>query len=458
MSPPRNRRTRSVVLVGRPNVGKSTLFNRISGFRRAIVTAEPGTTRDVLREKVEWLTTTFELVDTGGLFGASNDPLQKEVSARGLGALDGADVIVLLVDGRDGVVPADTDVAGRARRVGVPVILAVNKIDDRRAAERVDEFHALGIAPVVPIAAEHGLGIGELLDEVVRRLPGATQTEVTVPGDQDEIGVAIVGRPNVGKSSLVNLLAREERVLVSELPGTTRDAVDTLITWHRRRIRLVDTAGIRRPGRVASSGQVESVSVTVARRAMQRADVAVVVIDASGRVARQDASIAGEAERAGCGIVIAANKWDLVKSRDQGFAKEFDAELRAALKFAEFAPIVHLSALTGERASKLLETAQAVAHARAAHVATAELNRFLERVTKRHPPASPGRGEVRIQYGTQVGSKPPRFLIFTNTATKFHFSYDRFLKNRLRETFDFVGTPIRLLVRARRTPRGQRAR
>ena len=456
MSPPRNRRNRSVVLAGRPNVGKSTLFNRISGGRRAIVTAEPGTTRDVLRESVEWLATPFELVDTGGLFGASNDPLQKEVSARGLEALDSADVIVLLVDGRDGVVPADTEAAGRARRVGVPVILAVNKVDDRRAAERVDEFHALGVTPVVPIAAEHGLGIGDLLDEAVAHLPGTPQTEIAAPSGQDEISVAIVGRPNVGKSSLVNLLAREERVLVSELPGTTRDAVDTWITWHRQRIRLVDTAGMRRPGKVAASGQIETVSVIVARRAMQRADVAVVVIDASGRVARQDAAIAGEAERAGCGIVIAANKWDLVKSREQGFAKQFDAELRDALKFAEFAPIVHLSALTGERISKFLETVRQVAQARATHVATGELNRFLERVTKRHPPASPGRKEVRIQYGTQVGSKPPRFLIFTNTATTFHFSYDRFLKNRLRETFDFVGTPIRLLVRARRTPRGQR--
>ena len=454
----RNRKGRSVVLVGRPNVGKSTLFNRVSGSRRAIVTPVPGTTRDVLRESVEWLGTTFELVDTGGVFGASDDPLQRDVSEQGLRALDGANLVVLLVDAREGLVHADTEAADRARRVGVPVILAVNKVDDQRMWERIGEFHTLGIEPVISVAAEHGLGIGDLLHEVVVRLPQtkASDTPRSASSRGDEISVAIVGRPNVGKSSLVNLLAREERVLVNEISGTTRDAIDTLITWHGQRLRLVDTAGIRRPGRVVRSGQLESVSVTMARRAMQRTDVAVVVVDASGGIARQDATIAGEAERAGCGIVIAANKWDLVKCQDAGFAKNFDQDLRDALKFAEFAPIVHLSALTGHRAPKLLERVQRVARVRASHVATADLNRFLERVTRRHRPASPGKREVKIQYGTQVATKPPRFLIFTNTATTFHFSYERFLKNRLRETFDLFGTPIRIQVRARRTPRGKR--
>ena len=450
----KHRQSRSVVLVGRPNVGKSTLFNRICGSRRAIVTAVAGTTRDIIRESAQWLGASFELVDTGGLFGASTDPLHVAVSEQGLKALDGGDVIVLLVDGRDGLVPADADVADRARRTGVPVVLAVNKMDDHRAPQRVEEFHGLGVEPILPIAAEHGLGIGDLLDEVVARLPAAGQAEgqTTQPSRSDEIGVAIVGRPNVGKSSLVNLLARTERVLVSEMAGTTRDAIDIVITWYGQRLRLVDTAGIRRPGRVAQSGQLEAVSVTIARRAMRQADVAVVMVDASDPVARQDAVIAGEAERAGCGIVIAVNKWDLVRGRE-GFAKEFDASLRDGLKFAEYAPIVHISALTGDRAPKLLETVQRVARARAAHVSTPELNQFLARVTKRHPPASVGRREVKIQYGTQVAARPPRFLLFTNTATKFHFSYDRFLKNRLRETFDFFGTPIRLQVRARREPR-----
>ena len=454
----KRRKGRSVVLVGRPNVGKSTLFNRVAGSRRAIVTAVPGTTRDILRESVEWLGTTFELVDTGGVFGASDDPLRRDVSDLGLKALDGAHLVVLLVDGRDGLVPADTEAAERARRVGVPVILAVNKVDDPNAPEHIGEFHALGIEPVMSISAEHGFGIGDLLDEVVARLPQAraSDTPLSASSGDEEISVAIVGRPNVGKSSLVNLLAREQRVLVNKSAGTTRDAIDTLITWHGQRLRLVDTAGIRRPGRVAQSGQLESVSVTMSRRAMQRADVAVILVDASRDIARQDASIAGEAERAGCAIVIAANKWDLVKCQDADFAKSFDQDLRDAMKFAEFAPIVHLSALTGHRAPKLLESVQRVARARAFQVATADLNRFLERVTKRHRPASPGKHEVKIQYGTQVATKPPRFLIFTNIATKLHFSYERFLKNRLRETFDLVGTPIRIQVRSGRGPRGKR--
>ena len=445
-------RNGSVVLVGRPNVGKSTLFNRVTGSRRAIVSTEPGTTRDVLRAPVEWLTATFELVDTGGVFGASNDPLQEEVASIGLKALDNADVVVLVVDVIDGLLPADKDVAEKARRVGIPVVLAVNKVDNNRVEERVGEFHSLGINLVMPIAAEHGLGIGDLLDEVVSLLQGLGHHTQNLKSakDHNDLSVAIVGRQNVGKSSLVNLLVHEERVLVSNLAGTTRDAIDTVIKWNKIRIRLIDTAGIRRPGKVAASGSVDEVSVTLAKQAMQRADVSVVMIDASGKIAKQDAVIAGEAERAGCGIVIAANKWDLVKTRGPDFAKEFDKDLRDALKFVEFAPIVHLSALTGARTPKLLEAVHKVSRARATHVSTGELNRFLEKVTKRHPPASPGRKEVKVQYGTQVGSKPPRFLIFTNTASRFHFSYERFLKNRLRETFNFIGTPIRLLVRARR--------
>jgi len=448
----KKRKNGSVVLVGRPNVGKSTLFNRVTGSRRAIVSTEPGTTRDVLRAPVEWLTETFELVDTGGVFGASNDPLQEEVASIGLKALDNADVVVLVVDVIDGLLPADKDLAGKVRRVGVPVVLAVNKVDNSKVEGRVGEFHALGINLVMAIAAEHGLGIGDLLDEVVSLLQGSGHhvKNLKSADSRDDLSVAIIGRQNVGKSSLVNVLVREERVLVSDLAGTTRDAIDTVIKWNGLQIRLVDTAGIRRPGKIASSGLVDEVSVALAKRAMQRADVSVVVMDASARIAKQDAAIAGEAERAGCGVVLAANKWDLVKMRGSDFAKEFDRDLRDALKFVEFAPIVHLSALTGERTTKLLETVYKVSRARATHVSTGELNRFLEQVTKRHPPASPGRREVKIQYGTQVGSKPPRFLIFTNIASSFHFSYERFLKNRLRETFNFVGTPIRLLVRARR--------
>ena len=443
-------RAHSVVLVGRPNVGKSTLFNRVCGSRRAIVTPVAGTTRDVIRESTEWQGARFELVDTGGLFGASTDPLQGPVSELGLEALDLADVIVLVVDGRDGPVPADRQVVARARRANAPLVLVVNKVDDRRAADRVEEFHALGVEPLVAVTAEHGLGVGDLLDEVVARLPGgARELTPAEPDKPDEVRVAIIGRPNVGKSSLVNLLARADRVLVSETAGTTRDAVDTVITWHGQQIRLVDTAGIRRPGRVAEAGQLEAVSVTVAKRAIRRADVAVVVVDASNPLAHQDAAIAGEAERAGCGIVIAANKWDLVKGNEET-TKKFDQDLRDSIKFADFAPIIHVSAVTGERAPKLVKTLLDVARARAGHVATADVNRFLERVVRRNPPRSPGKREVRILYGAQVATRPPRFVIFTNTATKFHFSYERFLLNRLRETFDFAGSPIRLQVRTRR--------
>ena len=421
------------------------------------MTPVAGTTRDVIRASSEWQGTAFELVDTGGLFGASTDPMQAAVSAHGERALDGAHLIIVLVDGRDGPVPADRQIADRARRCGAPMILAVNKVDDHRAAERVEEFHALGIAPLVSIAAEHGLGIGDLLDAVTVRLPDADAggTHPQAPARSDEVGVAIIGRPNVGKSSLVNVLARADRMLVSDMAGTTRDAVDTMIRWHGRRVRLVDTAGIRRPGRVAAAGQVESVSVTVARRAIARADVAVLVVDASSPLAKQDAVIAGAAEKAGCGIVIAANKWDLVE-RTGEFAKQFDEELRDALKFADFAPIVHLSALTGMRAPKLVETVLQVAKSRAAHVATADVNRLLERAVRRNPPRSPGKREVKIYYGTQVATRPPQFVVFTNIATRLHFSYERFLKNRLRESFDFVGTPIRLKARARRPPARRR--
>jgi GTP-binding protein len=440
----------SVVLVGRPNVGKSTLFNRLVGERSAIVNPLPGTTRDVLRRPVEWQGNVFELVDTGGIFGASADPLQVEVSIQGLKALKGATVVLMLVDCQQGLVPADQEVAERIRQTGLPVVLVVNKVDNSHIAKEVDEFHALGFERFSSVAAEHGLGVGDLLDEVVATLPGRKGDQAASPlDDREEISIAVVGRPNVGKSSLVNLLARADRVLVNDLAGTTRDAVDTVVKWRGRRIRLVDTAGIRRPGQVVDSGRLESVSVALARRAMRRSDVAVVMIDASDGVTKRDAAIAGEAERAGCGVILAANKWDLVKGRESGFAKQFDRQIRDGLKFADYAPIIHLSALTGHRASKLMEMVAEVDAARAGHISTGELNRFLERVTRRKPPsAGAGGREVKLQYVTQVGVKPPRFVIFSNRATSLHFSYERYLKNRLRESFNFTGSPINIQVRS----------
>jgi GTPase len=443
----RQSRGPTVVLVGRPNVGKSTLFNRITGSRRSIVTAIAGTTRDVISQPASWLSATFTLVDTGGMFGASEDPLHALVVQQGQRALSTADVIVFVVDGREGLVPSDEEIAASLRSVTVPVILAVNKTDDRRAKGRALEFYKLGFEPVVEIAAEHGQGTGDLLDEVVRRLPARRDAPRAV--EPPEIAVAIIGRPNVGKSSLLNRLLKEERSIVSEMPGTTRDTVDALLKWHRRTFRIVDTAGIRRAGRVARSDQLEAVSVIVARKAIEKADVAVIVIDSVEGATDQDAAIAGEADKAGCAVIIAANKWDLMKGRGPDFSKTFDENLRRQLKFLDYAPVLHISAATGERAGKVLETIDKVAEARTRRIPTAELNRFVQAVTAVHPPASPGKRQVRILYAAQTAVAPPTFVFFTNVATEFHFSYERFLSNRLRESFGLLGTPIRLQVRKR---------
>jgi GTP-binding protein len=437
-----------VVLVGRPNVGKSTLFNRITNSRRSIVTAIAGTTRDVISQPAEWQGVTFTLVDTGGMFGASEDPLHELVVVAGRRALETAEVIVFLVDGREGLLPGDLEIAERLRQVNVPVLMAVNKTDDKRARGRAVEFYKLGFEPVVEIAAEHADGVGDLLDEVIARLP-ARRDAGSSPDAPEETAIAIVGRPNVGKSSLLNRLLHEERSIVSEMPGTTRDTVDAVLKWHHRTFRIVDTAGIRRAGRVARNDQLESLSVLVAKRAIDKADVAVMVIDSIEGATDQDATIAGIAEKAGCGIIIVANKWDLMKGRGTNFSKTFDDKLRQQTKFLDYAPILHISALTGERTAKVLETIDRVAEARVKRIPTAELNRFIQQVTAEHPPASPGRRRVRIMYATQRGVAPPTFVLFTNVATEFHFSYERYLVNRLRETFGLEGTPIRLQIRRR---------
>jgi len=440
----------SVVLVGRPNVGKSTLFNRITGKRRAIVTPIAGTTRDVIAHAAEWRGVPFEVIDTGGMFGASEDPLHQVVLERGRRAMLAADLLVLVVDGREGLVPGDHEIAEAVRAANKPALLAINKTDDRRAKAGVVDFYQLGFDPVTEVSAEHGEGVGDLLDEVVQRLEKREGSARDESSARDEVAVTIVGRPNAGKSSLVNRLVREERMIVSEMPGTTRDAVDTLLTWHRRKFRIVDTAGIRRPGRVASGGQVESVSVLLARRSIETADIVVLIVDATQGATDQDAAIAGEADKAGRGVIIVANKWDLVKVRGPDYVKEFDEALRQQLKFLDYAPILHISALTGERASKVLETIDRITMSRQKRVKTPELNKFVAEVTAAHPPASPGRAHVRVLYAAQTGVAPPTFVFFTNVATKFHFSYERFLVNQLRERFGFEGTPIRFHVRTRR--------
>jgi GTP-binding protein len=344
-------------------------------------------------------------------------------------------------------VPGDQEIAASLRSVGVPVLIAINKTDDKRARGRASEFYQLGFEPVTEIAAEHGDGVGDLLDEILRVFPEPDADDVN--DNADETAVAIVGRPNVGKSSLLNRLLKEERSIVSEIPGTTRDTVDAILKWQRRTFRIVDTAGIRRPGRVARSGQIESVSVVLSKRAIDKADVAVLMVDSAEGATDQDATIAGEAEKAGCGIIIAANKWDLMKGRGPDYSKEFDDKLRQQMKFLDYAPILHISAMTGERTPKVLETIDKVAESRMRRIPTGELNRWIQDVTARHPPASPGKREVRILYATQKSVAPPTFIFFTNVATEFHFSYERFLVNQLRESFDLVGTPIRIHVRKR---------
>ena len=442
--------TPSVVLIGRPNVGKSTLFNRITGKRRAIVTPIAGTTRDVIAHAAEWRGVPFEVIDTGGMFGASEDPLHQVVLERGRRAMHAADLLVLVVDGREGLVPGDHEIAEAIRAANKPALLAINKIDDRRGKAGVVDFYQLGFDPVTEVSAEHGEGVGDLLDEVVQRLEKREGSARDESPARDEVAVTIVGRPNAGKSSLVNRLLREERMIVSEMPGTTRDAVDTLLTWHRRKFRIVDTAGIRRPGRVARSGQVESVSVLLARRSIEAADIVVLIVDATQGATDQDAAIAGEADKAGRGVIIVANKWDLVKDRGSDYVKEFDEALRRQLKFLDYAPILHISALTGERASKVLETIDRITMSRQKRVKTPELNKFVAEITAAHPPASPGRAHVRVLYAAQTGVAPPTFVFFTNVATKFHFSYERFLVNQLRDRFGFEGTPIKFHVRTRR--------
>jgi GTPase len=387
------------------------------------------------------------------------------VVEKGKQAISYADLLVLVLDGQQGVVPGDLDIVAQLRASGTPIIAAVNKIDIRKAREAALQFYELGLDPLFEVSAEHGMGISDLLDEIARRIGSRTRaTDAGVRHDEadkahlaedgrdrrrKETSVAIVGRPNVGKSSLVNRLLREERMLVSDMPGTTRDAIDAVLKWHKREFRIVDTAGIRRPGRVARSGQVESLSVLVARRAIEKADVVVLVVDATVGATDQDAAIAGEADKLGRGVIVVANKWDLVKEKGPDFSKGFDDELRRQLKFLDYASVLHISAATGERTPKLLEAIDRVADARQKRVPTPELNRFVQAITAVHPPASPGRRQVRVLYAAQTTVAPPTFVFFTNVATAFHFSYERFLVNQIRDAFGFAGSPIRVQVRRR---------
>ncbi|MCD6291199.1 MAG: ribosome biogenesis GTPase Der [Anaerolineae bacterium] len=454
-----------VALVGRPNVGKSTLFNRIIGERRAIVEDIPGTTRDRLYAETEWAGVPFVLVDTGGLEisgqeaarqgGASVPPLSVSsadfvpaIRAQAQVAIDEADVIVLVVDVRDGITSADMDVADMLRATRKPVVLAVNKADNlERDAEAV-EFWSLGLGEPYPISALHGRGVGDLLDVVVGRFPPQPEEE-----EADAVHIAIVGRPNVGKSSLLNALLREERAIVSDIPGTTRDPIDTELVWEGERVVLIDTAGIRRRGRIRRG--VERYSVLRAIRAIERADVVLLLIDASEGVTAQDAHVAGYVLEAEKGIVVLVNKWDLVQ-KDSHTMQTYTQEVRAALNFMDYVPVMFISAKTHQRVNRVIPTALRVYQERLVRISTAELNRLLRDAVVRHRPPSKGGKPLRFYYATQTGVEPPTFVLFVNDRRLVHFSYERYLENVIRAYHPFEGTPIRLRFRDHERSTGRR--
>ena len=431
-----------VAIVGRPHVGKSTLFNRLIGGRRAIVDDMPGVTRDRLYGEVEWAGRRFTLVDTGG-YEPTGTGILAQVRSQAAQAVAEADAILFLVDAKEGLTPTDIEVA-RLLRLGAtkPILLVANKVDSVSQTALTADFYRLGFDPVHPVSAEQGQGTGDLLDAVAAAVP-----ERETPADTaGAITVAVVGRPNVGKSSLINRILGAERVVVSDEPGTTRDAIDTRFTYQGTDYILVDTAGIRAKGRLGRS--VERYSVSRALAAVRRADVVLTLIDGVEGVTAQDANVGGEAHEAGCASILVVNKWDLRKGEPEA-ADEFRLALQDKFKYLAYAPIAFISALTGQKVLSLFELIDAVAAERARRIPTAELNAaVLEAVERRPPPAERGRA-VRIRYVTQTGIKPPTFVCFATNRDDLHFSYMRYLENCLRQRYGFQGTPIRLAIRGR---------
>ena len=467
----------SIVIVGRPNVGKSALFNRLTGTRRSIVTDEPGITRDRIYGTAAWRGRSFEIVDTGGLLPDDRAAIPREILKQAQTAIAAATALVLVVDARAGATPLDLELARHVRRTGKPFVVAVNKVDTLRQQDLAAPFYEIG-AEVFPLSAEHGLGVDNLLDTLTRDFPltegdgsGATNLEVQV---------AIIGRPNVGKSTLLNQLAGAERSIVSAEPGTTRDAVDTVVFRGGRSYRFIDTAGIRRKGK--TNLIAEKLSVIMARRHLERADIALLVADAAIGVTAGDATIAGYAQQSGRSVIVVMNKWDLALEKAQEAAqeapkqrgkrpregqtrntKQFSADspplaaeyevlIREKLKFLPYAPILFISALSGEHVEKLYALIDRVAEARKRRISTGELNRWLAGVDLARG-TSPAAHRVKIYYMTQSSASPPTFILFTNQRQRLHFSYERFLENRLRSHFDFFGSPIRFIQRFRQRTR-----
>jgi GTP-binding protein len=463
----------TLAIVGRPNVGKSTLFNRLIGQRRAIVGDEPGITRDRLYGETHWGGRTLRVIDTGGIIPEDKQLIPAEIFRQARVALEEAAAVIMVVDARSELAAPDLDLARLLLRTGKPLFLAVNKVDTEKQEATAEEFRRLGIRNVFPVSAEHGRGVAELLDGIVDILPLPKGEELTTEDTKEETKereevareaaretrVAIIGRPNVGKSTLLNRLTGSERAIVSPVPGTTRDAVDEIVERGGRRLRFIDTAGIRRKGKTHL--MAEKLSVVMARKHLESADVALIIIDATEGVTALDATIAGYAHESGRSVVIVVNKWDLVAGkklerwRGRKVAPQerpvdrnlYEQQVRRSLKFLDYAPVIFVSAATGKNTEKIFPTLELVAEERRKRIPTSEMNRFLKQVDFERA-SVPMSKRVRIYYLTQAAVAPPTFVLFTDRAVKLHFSYQRFLENQIRRAFGFTGTPIRIITRA----------
>ena len=446
-----------VAIIGRPNVGKSTLFNRLTGSRKAIVGDEPGITRDRMFGEVEWKARTFRLVDTGGIVPDDEAVIPSNIFKQASNAINEASVIIWVLDSRAGVTPLDEELGVLLRNTGKPVIIAANKVESRTVESEAGEFYQFGFE-MSPVSAEHGTGVGDLLDMAFEHLEF---NEVIDHEPSSDIKLAIIGRPNVGKSSLLNQLLGEDRVIVSPIPGTTRDAIDTHLNVDGQDYLIIDTAGIRRKGKTTE--MAEKMSVVMARKSLERADVALLVIDAVEGVTNLDANIAGYAVDSGCSVIIVVNKWDAVEEKETNTIYEFERSLRNAMKFLDWAPIVTTSALTGQRVSRILPLVAQANAARNERVQTSLLNRFFENAITQPKsggtpaPVKGGMSRLKVQFLTQAGIRPPLFILFTSGGKPgLHFSYLRYIENQLREEFGFFATPIRLVERHK--PKKERGR
>ncbi len=440
-----------VAIIGRPNVGKSTLFNRLTESRKSIVGDEPGITRDRIYGEVEWRATEFELVDTGGIVPDDDAVIPANIFKQADFAISQSQAIIWVVDARAGATPLDEEIAVLLRNLKIPVFIAANKSESKRVADEAAEFYKFGFE-LFPVSAEHGTNVGDLLDGVFETLEFSDEIEKE---DSDVIKLAIIGRPNVGKSSILNKMLGEERAIVSPIAGTTRDATDTELEVDGQRYLLIDTAGIRRKGKTTE--MAEKLSVIMARKSLERADVAILVIDATEGVTNLDVSIAGYALESGCSIIAAINKWDMVEDKETGTVSKFEQKFRDKLKFLDWAPIVTTSALTGQRVTRIFPLVKSANEARNTRIPTSKLNEFFEDTIMQPKGGggfAPGRGSgsrVRIKYLTQAGIRPPLFILFTAGVKKggLHFSYLRYLENRLRKEFEFFATPVKLVERNR---------